>query len=152
LEDRGLEDRGLEDRGLEDRGLGYRVLRHHGWSGGCLQGSGRGVVAPSQGAFPIVVEYPRGLVAIFWEGNRCDDGMWRGRQRGDGSLIVGEEFHVACALQDGEPHCVAMLVIKRSEEPVDGGDAQWLLGPLNDPSEAAVAGFLRTIDGVAFEV
>jgi hypothetical protein len=153
VEDRGVKDRGVENRGWEDRGVGYRVLLHHGWSGGFLQGSGRGVVAPSQGAFPTVhVEYPRGLVAIFRVGNRCDDGMWPWRQRGDGSLIVGEELHVACAVQGGEPHCVAMLVIKRSEEPVDGGDAQWLPAPLNDPSEAGVAGFQRTIDGVAFEV
>jgi hypothetical protein len=128
------------------------LVRHHGWSGDRLLRSGRGVVAPSQGTFPMFVEYPRGLVASFWEGNRCDEGMWRVRQRGNGSLIVGEEFHAASAIQGGKLLCVAMLVEKRFEESVDGGDAQWLLGLLNDPGEAGVAGFVGTIDGVAVEV
>ena len=125
---------------------------HHGWSGERLLRSGRGVVAPSQGTFPLFVEYPRGLVTIFWEGNCCDEGMWRVRQRGDGSLVVGEEFHAASAIQCGEFLRVAMLVVKGFEESVDGGNAQWLLGLLNDPGEAGVAGFVVTIDGVAGEV
>jgi hypothetical protein len=70
LEGRGGKDRGVENRGWEDRGVGYRGVLHHGWRGGFLQGSGRGVVAPSQSAFPTFrVEYPRGLVAIFRVGD-----------------------------------------------------------------------------------